>query len=303
MEAPSGNGSQKALKSMTGFGRSRRVAGSVEIVTEIRAVNHRFLDVSVRLPKIYSLFEPEIRKIVSDAIDRGKIDVVVTRSGGKSGLVDVMLDEELAQSYHACLLRLRERFRLAGEISISDMLTFHDLLVPVEREDVLEQEWPEVEQCLREALAALDHMRRTEAVALWADMSSRIRSIADRTAHIRTMAETVSLAARERLEKRVRELTGGLELDQNRLHQEAALIADRSDVTEELTRINSHAEQFLSLGPQGSPVGRKLDFLLQELLRETNTVGAKSASTDIASHVVNIKVELEKIREQIQNIE
>jgi uncharacterized protein (TIGR00255 family) len=303
MEAPSRNGSQKALKSMTGFGRSRRVAGNVEIVTEIRAVNHRFLDVSVRLPKLYSLFEPEVRKIVSDAIDRGKIDVVVTRSGGKSGLVDIMLDEDLAQSYHACLTRLKEKFGLSGAISVSDMLTLHDLVVPVEREEALEQEWPEVEQCLREALAALDHMRRTEAVALWADMSSRIRSIVDRTAHIESLAGSVSLAARDRLEKKVRELTGGLELDQNRLHQEAALIADRSDVTEELTRINSHAEQFLSLGPEGSPVGRKLDFLLQELLRETNTVGSKSASTEIASHVVNIKVELEKIREQIQNIE
>ena len=303
MEAPSGDGSQRALKSMTGFGRSRRVVGNVEIVTEIRAVNHRFLDVSVRLPKLYSPFEPGIRKIVSDSIDRGKIDVTVTRSGGKSGLVDVMLDEELAQSYHACLTRLKESFELSGDISVSDMLTLHDLIVPVEREDALDQEWPEVEQSVREALEALDTMRRTEAVALWADMSSRIRSIVDRTAHIATMAESVTVSARERLEKRVRELTGGLELDQSRLHQEAALIVDRSDVTEELTRINSHTEQFLSLGPQGSPVGRKLDFLLQELLRETNTVGSKSASTDIASHVVNIKVELEKIREQIQNIE
>jgi uncharacterized protein (TIGR00255 family) len=146
-------------------------------------------------------------------------------------------------------------------------------------------------------------MRKTEGAALWKDIEQRLTSIRETSVLIAPLVEQVTVTAKEKLAKRVQDLTGGLELDQERLLQEVALIADRSDVTEELTRLNSHVEQFLACGQAGSPLGRKLDFLLQELLREVNTVGSKSASGEIAGYVVNMKAELEKIREQTQNIE
>jgi uncharacterized protein (TIGR00255 family) len=291
------------VKSMTGFGRGRDASGDLEVITEIRAVNHRFLDVSLRVPRMYSAFEPAIRKAISDSMNRGKLDVVITRNGGKGSLVQVTLDETLAAGYHACLLQMKEKFGLSGDITLSDMLGLKDVIVPIEKEDALEQEWPVVQNSVREALRSLDDMRIVEGAALWHDIEARLMSIRATANAVAPIVDQVAMVAKERLAKRVQELTGGLQLDHDRLMQEVALIADRCDVTEELTRLDSHVEQFLNSGKEGSPLGRKLDFLLQELHREVNTLGSKSTSTDIASHVVNMKTELEKIREQTQNIE
>jgi uncharacterized protein (TIGR00255 family) len=288
---------------MTGFGRGRSANGDLEVIAEIRAVNHRFLDVSLRVPRMYSAFEPGIRKDISDSMNRGKLDVVITRNGGKGSLVQVNLDESLAAGYYACLLRMKERFSLAGDITLSDMLNLKDVVVPVEKEDALEQEWPLVRNSVLEALRSLDEMRMVEGATLWRDIETRLMFIRDTANAVAPIVGQVAVVAKERLAKRVQELTGGLQLDQDRLMQEVALIADRCDVTEELTRLDSHVEQFLNTGKEGSPLGRKLDFLLQELHREVNTLGSKSVSTDIASHVVTMKTELEKIREQTQNIE
>jgi uncharacterized protein (TIGR00255 family) len=289
---------------MTGYGRSRCFAGDVEIVTEIRAVNHRFLDISVKLPRMYAVFEPAIRKMVGDRVQRGKLDVAVSRSGGRGGIMDVRVDTRLAQSYYECLRQLKEQFGLSGDITVSDMLNLNEIVVPVEKENALEQEWVDVVQkSILESLDALDEMRQTEGAALWADMASRLITIRTCVDEIEGMVEEVTIAAKQRLEKRVQDLTGGMDLDESRMLQEVALIADRSDVSEELTRLRSHVDQFFSIGKVGSPMGRKLDFLLQELHREVNTIGSKSSATAISVHVVNIKAELEKIREQIQNIE
>ncbi len=292
-----------SIKSMTGFGYGRKVLGEVEIKTEIRSVNHRFLDTSVRMPRTYSLFEPEVRKIVSNSVQRGKLDIVVTRTGGTGSLVDVVLDRALASAYFNCLSQLKEHFRLAGDITVSDMLRLSDIIVPQERQEAIQVEWQALGESLYQALAALDSMKRTEGAALWHDIKPRLLTINATADDIGPLVNQVTVAVKERLEKRVLDLTGGLELDRERLLQEVALLADRADVTEELTRLKSHVQQFLSLGKEGSPVGRKMDFLLQELHREINTVGSKSASTEIAHRVVIMKTELEKIREQIQNIE
>lgn len=298
----SGAGS-RSVKSMTGFGRGRFIASGLEITTEIRAVNHRFLDIFLRVPKTYTLFEPEIRKIVSNSISRGKIDVTVTRVGSKGNLLQMVLDENLSNEYYRCLLELRTKFGLSGDVTLSDMLTAKDMIVPVEKEEAVELERPMLEHSLREALEGLDKMRCAEGTALWRDIEQRLESMLITVAAIEPIQNQVPAAAKEKLMKRVQELTGGLELDPDRLLQEVALIVDRSDVSEELTRLRSHIAQFMSCGKTGSPLGRKLDFLVQELNRETNTIGSKSSSTDISSYVVSMKVELEKIREQIQNIE
>ncbi len=291
------------IKSMTGFGRGRAMSGEVEVVTEVRTVNHRFLDISVRSPKQYASFEPEIRRVVANVVKRGKADVTITRTGGKGNLVDITLDVGLASSYFSCLRQLQEEFGLEGPVTVSDMLTLKDIVIPVEREDHIEGEWSLVESSLEMAVKALDDMRQAEGAALWRDIEALLQGVRKTVARIHPLAQQVTASAKQRLEKRVHELTGGMELDPDRLLQEVALIADRSDVTEEITRLESHVDQFLAFGRQGSPLGRKLDFLLQELHREVNTVGAKSASTDIASHVVNIKADVERIREQTQNLE
>lgn len=291
------------VKSMTGFGRSSGSLGDVEIVAEIRAVNHRFLDIFVRVPKSYNSFEPQIRKIISETANRGKFEVTILRSGGRAGLTDVILDYELAEKFHDMLVELKRRLNLGGEITISDLLCLREIVAPVDRLESFDHEWPTVEKCLRQAMSSLEDMRRTEGAVLWRDIESRLVDIQHSIDAISPLVEHIGAEAKSRLERRVKELAGAIELDDDRMMQELALMAERSDITEELTRLQSHVEQFLSFGKEGSPLGRKLDFLLQELHREVNTLGSKSASTDISSHVVNMKTEVEKIREQTQNIE
>ncbi len=291
------------IKSMTGFGYGRKVLGEVEIKTEIRAVNHRFLDISVRIPRAYSVFEPEIRKTVSAKAQRGKLDVVVSRIGGTGSLMEVMVDHGLASAYYNCMSELKNRFSLAGDITISEMMRLSDIIVPREKQEAIQIEWHALQESLEQALTSLDSMRKTEGTALWRDIDLRLNTIRTTAEEVLPLVDQVTVAAKERLEKRVHDLTGGLELDQERLLQEVALLAERADVTEELTRLKSHLEQLLSLGSEAAPVGRKMDFLLQELHREINTIGSKSASTGIAHRVVEMKAELEKVREQIQNIE
>lgn len=291
------------VKSMTGFGRSSGSFGDVEIVSEIRAVNHRFLDIFIRVPKSYNSFEPQIRKIISETANRGKFEILVLRSGGRTGISDVVMDYELAEKFHKMLVELKNRLNLSGDITVSDMLSLKEIVAPVDRLESFDQEWPAVEKCVRQAMSALEEMRKTEGLALWRDIESRLVNIQDSIDTISPLVDQVGSEAKSRLERRVKDLVGGIELDDDRMMQELALIAERSDITEELTRLQSHVEQFLSFGKEGSPLGRKLDFLLQELHREVNTLGSKSASTDISSHVVNMKTEVEKIREQTQNIE
>lgn len=288
---------------MTGFGRSRRVCGDVEIAVEIRSVNHRYLDISVKAPKLYQAFEPDIKRKISEVVQRGKVDVSIGRTGGASRVLELSLDEGLARDYFDCLLRMKELFHLSGDITVSDILTLEDVVRKTEREGAIEEEWPEVSSAVEEALAALNTMRTTEGAMLWKDIQARLGDIQRYVDEIRPLTDSVVFSAKDRLHKKIQELTGGLILDENRLLQEVALIADRSDVTEELTRMASHVNQFLSFGQKGSPLGRKLDFLLQELNREVNTLGSKCGSTDIAWKVVQVKSELEKIREQVQNIE
>ncbi len=303
MQARDMSGTHHSVRSMTGFGRGRRGEGFVEVVSEVRSVNHRFLDISLRLPRIYSAFEPRLRKTVSESIDRGKIDVSISRSGAVGTVMDVKVDYDLARRYHTCLSDLKDKLGLLGEISISDMLTLKEIVAPVEQEEQIEKEFALVVESLKEALRAMEEMRAKEGAMMWRDIEARLLSIGQTATSIEPLAAQVPAAARERVERRVRELTGGMELDPDRLLQEVALIADRADVTEELTRLKSHIEQFVAFGREGSPLGRKLDFLLQELNREVNTIGSKASSTEISSHVVLMKTELEKIREQTQNLE
>ncbi len=291
------------MKSMTGYGRGVATDQDVEIVTEIRSVNHRFLDISFRSPKIYTSFEPKLRKIVMDSISRGKIEINISRNGGKSAILGAVLDEKLAESYYSSLKRMKDLFNLSGEITISDMLTLREVIAPVENEAELERDYQLVIESLKIALSALDSMRSKEGETIWNDIQSRLESIKELSFKIEPLVDQVTKSAKEKLEKRVTELLGAIDLDRERLAQEVAYMADKSDITEELVRVRSHVDQFRDHARKGSPIGRKLDFLLQELHREVNTISSKSSSTDISSVIVTAKAEVEKIREQTQNIE
>lgn len=291
------------IKSMTGFGRGREGNSDVEVISEVRSLKHRFLDVSFRLPRIYAGFEPHLRKIVAEYVSRGKVDVSVQRYCTAGSIMDVTVDYDLAERYYQCLEKLKSTLGLAGEVTVAEMLTLKEIVSPHEREDQIEKELALAEKSLREALDGLNSMRKTEGEATWNDIRARLSAIRELAERIAPLLDQVPAQARARLERRVQELTGGMELNEDRLMQEVALIAERADVTEELTRLQSHVDQFLAFGREGSPLGRKLEFLLQELHRELNTLGSKSASTDIAAHVVTMKAEVEKIREQTQNLE
>jgi len=303
METPRGGVVPTTINSMTGYGRGRIADGSLELVTEVKSVNHRFLDISFKIPRFYMCFEPDLKRIIGEYRHRGKIDVLLTRSGDKTSLLDVVVDYDLAKCYIRCLEGLKEKFHLDGPIMLSDVAAFKDVVTPVEKTDDITREWPLVENSLRMALEGLDEMGLREGAALWDDIFERLLAIGERTKLITPLVDQVTKSVRDRLEKRIRDLTNGINLEQDRLMQEVALFAERSDVTEELTRLHSHIEHFIAVAKNGSPLGRKLDFLAQELQREINTLGSKSASTDIAHHVVFMKSELEKIREQVQNIE
>jgi uncharacterized protein (TIGR00255 family) len=296
-------GGEPHIKSMTGFGRGSASLDNLEVIVEVKAVNHRYLEIFLKGPRIYSVFEPEVRKVVAGSISRGKFDIVLTRVGDKGAFTQVAYNDSLAKGYYSRLLEMKENLGLKGEISVSDMLTLKEIFQPVEQDSGIEEEWPVLEAAVRDAISKLDEMRKAEGAALWADMEKRLLKIRGMAEAVQPLVGEIAAAAKERLAKRVQELTGGVQLDQDRLLQEVALIAERSDVTEELTRIHSHLSQFMNLGKMGSPLGRKLDFLLQEINREVNTLGAKAGSTGISPYVVNIKAELEKVREQTQNIE
>ncbi len=291
------------IKSMTGFGSGHAASTSFEISVEIKAVNHRFLEIFLKIPKIYSCFEHDIRKMISERSNRGKFDVTVNRTGEKGAFIEVAFDESLASNYYERLLKMKKMFDLKGDVTISDMLTLKDIIQPVEQQTAIQEEWPTIAAAVTRALDKLDEMRKAEGKALWDDIVSRLDQIRLISTEVQPLVGDIAIAAKDRLFKRIQELTGGLQLDQDRLMQEVAVIAEKSDVTEELTRMNSHLVQFVKFGDSGSPLGRKLDFLLQELNREINTLGAKAASTSISPRVVDMKSELEKIREQIQNIE
>ena len=214
-----------AVKSMTGFGRGRQTEGDVEVVVEVRAVNHRFLDISLRLPRGYNSFEPDIRKIISDLMHRGRFEVVISRTGGRGGFMDVALDHDLAENYHRCLVELRDSLGLAPEIAISDVLTLKEIVLPVEKMNGLEHEWALVEASLRTALDSLDDMRRVEGASLWRDIEQRLLSIRETGRKIKPLVVQVTRAMKDKLARRIQDLTGGLELDSDRLLQEVALIA------------------------------------------------------------------------------
>jgi uncharacterized protein (TIGR00255 family) len=300
---PVGGETGAMIKSMTGYGRREAVVGSGSVVVEVRAVNHRFCEIVTRLPRTLAALEEDLKKAVQRRCQRGRIELTVSLGGDREGGKTLRLDRSLARQYYRVLRELQKEFRLGGTIDVSLMAAFRDVFSMSEQPVETPRLARTVTRLLGGALSDLDAMRSREGRALASDVTARLRAIRTEKEAIQARAPHVVRAYFERLKTRVANLAGQDPVDPGRLHQELAQYADRCDITEELTRLDSHLAQFASVLKGRDAVGRTLDFLLQEMGREVNTTGSKANDAEIATHVVQIKGELEKIREQVQNIE
>lgn len=290
------------IHSMTGFGVGRARAGDEELSVEVRAVNHKFCEVKPRLPHELAALETELVRQVKEAVRRGALEVYVRRSH-TGGNVSARVDTELAREYVRALDELAQELNLTRDLGVAQLAQIEGIVTFEERGVDLEQARTALKTALAEALTGLVAMRRREGEALAQDLRTRLATLRGWADQIRTLSPASVEQYRARLEERVAELSRGVPVDPQRLAQEVALFAERVDVAEECTRLASHLDQFDQLLASEEPVGRKMDFLVQEMNREINTTGSKSQSVEVAQLVVAMKAELERVREQVQNVE
>lgn len=291
------------IKSMTGYGRGQWSAENKQVEAEIRSFNHRYLDVSVRLPRKLNALEGQVRNLIKQRVSRGRLEVSVQMEDTSSEEQRFELDISLAKDLHQALKSLKENLNLPGEIGLDTLTNFRDIFVRKEVEIDLEKEWVSLQAALESALTNLEQMRQNEGLNLRTDFLNRLKNVEDLTGRIAEKGPLALNAARDRLAERVAELSGGIEIDPSRLAQEVAFLAERSDISEELVRIKSHLAQFREMLDRREPMGRKMEFLLQEFNREANTIGSKANDAGVSYLTVEIKSELEKMREQVQNVE
>ncbi len=285
---------------MTGFGRGE----SGGWAAEIRSVNHRFCEIQHRLPRSLASLEGRFRDELKKRIKRGRVEVACYPDGRSVNETrSMVLDEQMADQLLRALIQLKERYGIAQEVELSHILSQRDIFRTVEESPDLDQVWQAILPALMEALEAHDQMRLAEGGALLAAIRESLQNLQGLREQIAVRAPDVTENYRDRLAKRLEGLLPGQEWDEGRLLQEAAVFADRSDITEELSRLSSHIDQFRSLPESTGPHGRQLEFLLQEMNREVNTIGSKANDLSISQWVVASKAELEKMREQIQNVE
>ncbi len=291
------------MKSMTSFARETVRVGGVDYFLEIRTVNGRFRDITLRLPNHLRDLEDRIRREVSGEVDRGRIQVSLIAGASETKAPQLQVNLDLARQYLDGLRVLKEELNLSGEITVDLFTRLRDVLVLQSPEEDQDTAWSELVPGLKRILESLNRMRLLEGEVLSKDLETRVDLIAELVDRIRQKSGEVVRAYAEKLTERIRELAEGIEPERDRILQEAALMADRCDITEEVVRVGSHVKQFKSLMARPEPVGRKLEFLIQELHREINTIGSKSQDAEIAHWVVDAKSEIEKMREQVQNVE
>ncbi len=296
------------LKSMTAFGRARAVtpSGRLDVTAELRSVNSRYLDCTVKLPRMYSFMEDKVKALLAEkGISRGKLEVYIGVDVIEQTGIEISVDKEAARSYIAALEALRDTFGLKDDISVMTVAQNRDLFSMKKPEDDLERDWAEVRPVVEEAIAAFNAMRAREGENLCADLLKKAEVIEGYAAQVKTISEADIAGYPVKLENRIKQLLSDfdVEIAEQRILTEAAIFADKAAIDEELVRLASHFSAFREIMASNEAAGRKLDFLLQEINRETNTIGSKAANTEIAHIVVDMKTELEKIREQIQNLE
>jgi uncharacterized protein (TIGR00255 family) len=290
-------------RSMTGFARVVFPTSKGNIAIEVKSVNHRFLDVSFRIPHKYSALEDRIKKEISNRFTRGRIDCSIFFEKTDKKIDEPCLNLPLARAYHNLYRQLKDELQLHGEVDIPLMSNIRELITFKEEIHDVDSDWEEIKENLERCLDELRQMRQKEGQVLFLDIEARIDRINSLNDNIQERTSKAVDGFEKRLKERLEGRLNGIEVDPARLHQEIVYYSERSDISEECVRMSSHIEQFRNLAGSQEAVGRKLDFLLQEMHREATTMGAKAADAPISHMVVEVKGELEKIREQIQNIE
>ena len=291
------------VKSMTGYGRAREMRNGRDITVEVRSVNNRYLDCTVKMPRAYIFAEDRMKARVQQAISRGKVDVFVTIDASAADEAVVAVNEPLARGYYDALTRLKTMFDLSGDITPEVLAKFPDVLAVTKAEEDVEAIAADICAVLDDALAAYNDMRAVEGEKLAADVAGRVTTIETVVGKVEERSPQTVAAYRQRLEAKMQEVLQSTTIDESRILTEAAIFADKIAVDEETVRLRSHIAQLRAMLASDEPVGRKLDFLIQEVNRECNTIGSKCSDLTIAQDVVNMKAEVEKIREQVQNME
>ena len=294
------------IKSMTAFGRARKTVGGKDITVEIKSVNNRFFDCSAKLPRSFSYLEEKIKPYLQqNSVSRGKVDVYITIDVIDSPIPDITIDDGYASAYIKALGELADKYSLQNDISVMNVAQNRDIFVIKKSEEDTEKEWCDIRLVLDEALEKFILARQREGSNIELDIKSKVENISSLVKKIESISLSDTQSYRERLEAKLRDMLSDNKLvfDESRILTECAIFADKIAIDEEIVRLNSHFSAFSDILASNEPAGRKLDFLLQEMNRETNTIGSKCQNAAIARLVVDVKCELEKIREQIQNIE
>ena len=291
------------LRSMTGYGRGHQVIGNYDITVEVKSVNHRYFEFSSRIPKAYQFLEEKIKTAVQNGCSRGKVEASVSIQLIGGGENEVTLNVDITRGYLAALRSSAGELDLLDDLRLSDLVQFPDIFTVRKRELDPEEVWEAVRGVAEEAVNSFVRMREREGRQLKEDLVGRLENIAGTLSFIEERAPVLKEEYYNRLYQKITELLADKNIDETRLVTESAIFADRVAIDEETVRLRSHLKQFAELLETDQPVGRKLDFLVQEMNRETNTIGSKCQDVDITRRVVDIKSEIEKIREQIQNLE
>ena len=291
------------IKSMTGFGRASGANNGFEVTVELRSVNHRYFEFTSRMPRSFQFAEEKLKALCQQSISRGKVEASVFIEDTNENSTEVEINRQYADAYIKALKTLSKEYKLKNDVKASSFIGNGDIFKlrrkDVDERQVLEAVLPVAEEAIKSFIA----MRETEGERLKADISSRAEAILSKVALIEERSPETVKAYRERLENKIKELLDDAKVDEQRLITETAIFADKVAVDEETVRLRSHIKQLFSLLEENGPVGKKLDFIVQEMNRETNTIGSKCQDVEIAHIVVDIKSEIEKIREQVQNIE
>ena len=291
------------VKSMTGYGRAKEMRNNRDITVEVRSVNNRYLDCTVKMPRIYTFAEDAIKTRVQKAISRGKVDVFVSVDSSAADTAVVTLNKSLVEGYLAALKELKEGYGLEGDVSAAVIARFPDVMTVTKADEDVDTVTEDICAVLDQALEAYNAMRAAEGMKLAEDIGSRLDTIESLTAKVEERSPKTVAEYRQKLLGRMQEVLQSTTIDEGRILMEAAIYADKVAVAEETVRLRSHLSQLRKMLQSNDPMGRKMDFLIQEVNRESNTIGSKCNDVEIATVVVNLKAEVEKIREQVQNIE
>lgn len=291
------------IKSMTGYGRCREVVDGRDILVEVKSVNSRYIDANIKTGRLYNALEERLKSLASTYISRGKIDIYLTIENMNGDKVNLSVNREYLESYVHLLRQIQAEYGLGGDVTVQTVANKPDIFSQTKADEDMDEVWAAVEGVAKKAFDIFLSMRKAEGERMAADVLGHLERLEAIRAQLVQKSPQVVAESNERMIARIRELLGGVQADESRLLTECAVFADKADISEELARLDSHFAQFRSMLCEDIPVGRKLDFLVQEINRECNTIGSKSSDTEFAKLVIEAKSTVEKIREQIQNIE